>query len=239
MPFAQSDYYSTLYREKVTALSTLFVPMLRNTLECGVKSYEQFALRKGPVTAVTLNLEPLVLLTDDAFYALCQANPEVKFERTANGELIVMPPTGGETGNRNIELAFQLQAWSRQNNLGVAFDSSTMFQLPNGAYRSPDAAWILLTRWSALTLEERKIFPPLCPDFVVELRSPSDSLKAAQNKMQEYIDNGARLGWLLNPKGQQVEIYRQGQEKEILPAPTHLSGEQVLPGFVLELKGIL
>ena len=191
------------------------------------------------MTAVTLNLEPLVPLTDDAFYALCQANPEVKFERTSVGELIVMPPTGGETGNRNIELAFQLQAWSRQNNLGVAFDSSTMFQLPNGAYRSPDAAWILLKRWEALTLEEREAFPPLCPDFVVELRSPSDSLKAAQNKMQEYMDNGTRLGWLINPKGQQVEIYRQGQEKEVLLAPTSLSGEQILPGFVLNLRGIL
>jgi len=191
------------------------------------------------VTAVTLNLEPLVSLTNDAFYALCQANPEVKFERTSIGELIVMPPTGGETGNRNIELAFQLQAWSRQNNLGVAFDSSTMFQLSNGAYRSPDAAWILLKTWEALTLEERGAFPPLCPDFVVELRSPSDSLKAAQTKMQEYMDNGARLGWLINPKNHQVELYRQGQEKEILQAPTHLSGEQVLPGFVLELKGIL
>ncbi len=191
------------------------------------------------MTAVTLNLEPLVPLTDDAFYALCQANPEVKFERTSVGELIVMPPTGGETGNRNIELAFQLQAWSRQNNLGVAFDSSTMFQLPNGAYRSPDAAWILLKRWEALTLEEREAFPPLCPDFVVELRSPSDSLKAAQNKMQEYMDNGTRLGWLINPKGQQVEIYLQGQEKEVLLAPTSLSGEQILPGFVLNLRGIL
>ncbi len=191
------------------------------------------------MTAVTLNLEPLVSLTNDAFYALCQANPEVKFERTSIGELIVMPPTGGETGNRNIELAFQLQAWSRQNNLGVAFDSSTMFQLSNGAYRSPDAAWILLKTWEALTLEERGAFPPLCPDFVVELRSPSDSLKAAQTKMQEYMDNGARLGWLINPKNHQVELYRQGQEKEILQAPTHLSGEQVLPGFVLELKGIL
>ena len=191
------------------------------------------------MTAFTLNLEPLVTLTDNAFYALCQANPEVKFERTSVGELIVMPPTGGETGNRSIELAFQIQAWSRQNKLGVAFDSSTMFQLPNGAYRSPDAAWICLERWEALTPEGREAFPPLCPDFIVELRSPSDSLRSLQDKMQEYMDNGARLSWLINPKGQQVEIYRHCLEKEVLLAPTSLFGEQLLPGFVLNLKGIL
>ena len=191
------------------------------------------------VTAVTINLEPLVPLTDDAFYTLCRANPEVKFERTSVGELIVMPPTGGETGNRNIKLSARLENWAEQDGTGLAFDSSTMFQLPNGAYRSPDAAWILLERWEVLASEERQAFPPICPDFVVELRSSSDSLKAAQNKMQEYMDNGARLGWLINPKNHPVEIYRQGQEKEILQAPTHLSGEQVLPAFVLELKGIL
>lgn len=191
------------------------------------------------MTAFTLNLEPLVTLTDDAFSALCRANPEVKFERTTKGELIVMPPTGGETGRRNSELTFQLQGWSRQNELGVVFDSSTMFQLPNGAYRSPDAAWIPLEKWEALTLEGREAFPQICPDFVVELRSRSDSLRSIQDKMQEYMDNGARLGWLINPKGQQVEIYRHCLEKEVLLAPTSLFGEQLLPGFVLNLKGIL
>jgi len=191
------------------------------------------------MTALTLNLDAIVQLTDDAFYALCRANPEVKFERTSFGELIVMPPTGGETGNRNIELAFQLQAWSRQNQLGLAFDSSTCFRLPNGANRSPDAAWILLPRWEALSPKQREGFPPICPDFVVELRSPSDSLKTLQDKMQEYIDNGARLGWLLNPQDQQVEIYRQGQDQEVLSNPTSLPGEGVLPGFVLDLRGIL
>ena len=191
------------------------------------------------VTAVTINLEPLVPLTDDAFYTLCRANPDVKFERTSVGELIVMLPTGGETGNRNIKLSARLENWAEQNGMGLAFDSSTMFQLPNGAYRSPDAAWILLERWEVLASEERQAFPPICPDFVVELRSSSDSLKAAQNKMQEYIDNGARLGWLINPKNHPVEIYRQGQEKEILQAPTHLSGEQILPEFARHLTGIL
>ena len=191
------------------------------------------------MTAFTLNLEPLVTLTDDAFYALCRANPEVKFERTTKGELIVMPPTGGETGRRNSELTFQLQGWSRQNELGVVFDSSTMFQLPNGAYRSPDAAWIPLEKWEALTPEGREAFPQICPDFVIELRSRSDSLRSIQDKMQEYMDNGARLGWLINPKGQQVGIYRHCLEKEVLLAPTSLFGEQLLPGFVLNLKGIL
>ncbi len=188
---------------------------------------------------VTLNLDTIVQLTDDAFYALCQANPEIKFERTSSGELMIVPPTGGETGRRNSELTFQLQAWNRQSQLGVAFDSSTMFQLPNGAYRSPDAAWIVLQRWEALSIQQRVAFPPICPDFVVELRSPSDSLKALQNKMQEYRDNGANLGWLISPQTQQVEIYRQGQDKAILLSPTSLSGEEVLPGFVLDLRGIL
>ncbi|MBV8884033.1 MAG: Uma2 family endonuclease [Chroococcidiopsidaceae cyanobacterium CP_BM_RX_35] len=191
------------------------------------------------MTALTLNLDAIVQLTDDAFYALCRANPEIKFERTVKGELIVMPPTGGETGRRNIDLSMQLGIWSKQTQLGVAFDSSTMFQLPNGAYRSPDAAWIMLERWEALSLKEREVFPPICPDFVVELRSPSDSLKALQNKMQEYVDNGARLGWLLDPQEQLVEVYRRGQEKEVLSSPTNLSGEEVLPGFVLDLRGIL
>ncbi|CAA9309895.1 Protein of unknown function DUF820 [uncultured Leptolyngbya sp.] len=191
------------------------------------------------MTAVILNLEPMFQLTDDAFSKLCQANPEVKFERTAKGELIVMPPTGGDTGKRNSELTFQLQAWNRKTQLGVTFDSSTLFQLPNGARRSPDAAWIPLERWESLTPEDQETFPPLCPNFVVELRSPSDSLKSLQDKMQEYLDNGTSLGWLLDPKGKQVEIYRPGQQKQVELAPTSLSGETVLPGFVLDLEGIL
>jgi Uma2 family endonuclease len=191
------------------------------------------------MTAVTLNLAPIVQLTDDAFQALCRANPEVKFERTAKGELLVMSPTGGETGNRNIKLSARLEIWADRNGSGIAFDSSTMFLLPNGAYRSPDAAWVSLKRWEALTPEERETFPPICPDFVAELRSPSDSLRSIQEKMQEYVGNGARLGWLIDPKGKQVEIYRQNQEKEIVQAPTSLSGEEILPSFVLDLNGIL
>jgi len=191
------------------------------------------------MTALTLNLDAIVQLTDGAFYALCRANPDIKFERTAKGELIVMPPTGGETGNRNIKLSARLENWVEQDGSGIAFDSSTMFQLPSGAYRSPDAAWVKLERWEALTPEQRRRFPPIAPDFVIELRSDTDSLTATQAKMQEYIDNGVRLSWLLDPQTKQVEIYRQGQDKEVLPFPTSLSGEGVLPGFVLDLRGIL
>ena len=160
-------------------------------------------------------LQLTIDLTDEQFWQLCQKNQELKFERTASGELLIMSPTGGETGNRNIEIAYQLQGWSRKNNLGKAFDSSTGFKLPNGADRSPDASWITIEKWESLTAEQRRKFLPLCPDFVLELRSPTDSLKKIREKMQEYIENGARLGWLINVEARQVEIYRQGKEVEI------------------------
>ncbi len=191
------------------------------------------------MNSLTLNLTSILPLTNEVFSEICRTNPEMKFERTAKGALVVMPPTGGETGNRNIKLSARLENWAEQDGSGLAFDSSTMFQLPNGAYRSPDAAWMAMERWLALTNVERQGFPPICLDFVVELRSRSDSLKSVQDKMQEYMDNGVRLGWLINPQDQQVEIYRQGQEKDVLLAPTSLSGEQLLPGFVLNLTQIL
>lgn len=147
-----------------------------------------------------------------------------------------MPPTGGGTGKRNSEINLDLGLWNRQTQLGVVFDSSTCFKLPKGADYSPDASWIPLAKWEALTPEQQEKFPPICPDFVIELRSPSDSLKALQGKMQEYLDNGTQLGWLINPKNRQVEIYRQGQEKQVLDNPPTLSGEEVLPGFVLSLQ---
>ena len=184
-------------------------------------------------------LELRIPLTDDQFFQLCQDNPNLRFERTASGELLIMSLTGGETGNRNIELAFQIQAWSRQNNLGIAFDSSTCFKLPNGANRSPDAAWMQREKWTALTPEQRQRFPPLCPDFVVELRSASDSLETLRAKMQEYLDNGIRLGWLIDPKTEQVEIYRLGQAVERLQSPTTLLGEDVLPHFVLDVVSVM
>ncbi|PSF38120.1 hypothetical protein C7H19_06520 [Aphanothece hegewaldii CCALA 016] len=175
-------------------------------------------------------------LTDEQFYQLCQDNRELKFERNARGDLIIMPPTGGETGNRNIEIAYQLQSWSRQNDLGIAFDSSTGYKLPNGANRSPDASWILKERWNNLSSKKQQKFSPICPDFVIEIMSPTDSLKATQAKMKEYIENGTRLGWLINRKTKQVEIYRQGKEVEILDYPQSLSGEDVLSNFVMDLK---
>lgn len=190
------------------------------------------------MTALILNIPPIAQLTDEQFYQLCLANRELKFERTAQGELIIMPPTGGETGNRNFKLIQQLANWTDADGTGMGFDSSTCFKLPNGADRFPDAAWIPLSKWNNLTPEQQEKFPPICPDFVVELRSPSDSLKLLQEKMQEYIDNGTRLGWLINRKDKQVEIYRQGQDKEVLESPMSLSGEDVLSGFILKLESI-
>jgi Uma2 family endonuclease len=163
----------------------------------------------------------------------------LRLELTAEGKLIIMSPTGGETGNRNFEIYIDLGIWNRKNNLGKAFDSSTGFKLPNGATRSPDASWIKIERWDALTPQQRKKYLPLCPDFAVELVSESDDVEDTRKKMQEYIENGLRLGWLINPKDKQVEIYRAGKEVEILDSPTSLSGEDVLEGFSLDLQTIL
>ncbi|MEH2404266.1 Uma2 family endonuclease [Nostoc sp.] len=190
------------------------------------------------MNALTVNLQSVLELTDEQFFNLCQANRGLRFERTATGELIIMPPTGGETGNKNARITQQLMNWTDADATGIAFDSSTCFKLPNGADRSPDASWIKLERWDALTEEEKQKFPPICPDFVIELLSPSDSLKVAQEKMREYIDNGVRLGWLINRKSRQVEIYRQDQEVEVLESPVNLSGEDVLQGFILNIEAI-
>jgi len=190
------------------------------------------------MTALTLNLHSIIQLTDEQFYQLCQDNETLRFERTATGELIIMPPAGGETSNRNARLTAQLWIWNQQNKLGKVFDYSGGFKLPNGADRSPDASWVKLERWNALTPEQQKRFLPLCPDFVIELLSPSDSLKDTQDKMKEYLENGVRLGWLINRKLRQVEIYRPGQEIEVIESPSILSGETVLPGFVLNLESI-
>jgi len=183
---------------------------------------------------ITLDVQPIDL-TDEQFFKLCQANRDLRFERSADGELIIMAPVTGRSGYRNLKLSQQLANWADTNDLGVGFDSSTGFKLPNGADRSPDASWVQLERWNALTEEQKDSFIPLAPDFVVELRSKTDALKTLQSKMQEYIDNGVRLGWLIDPKNQRVEIYRSGQDVEIFESPISLSGEDVLPGFVLSL----
>ena len=179
-----------------------------------------------------------VKLTDEQFYQICQDNRDLRFERNANGDMIIMPPTGGETSERNSEINFQVQLWNHKYKLGKVFDSSGGFKLPNGAERSPDAAWIPLEKWNSLTSEQRQKFVPLCPDFVIELRSPSDNLKSLQKKMREYLKNGTRLGWLIKRKNKQVEIYRPGRKVEVLDNPRTLSGEDVLPGFVLDLTAI-
>ncbi|MEG4346407.1 Uma2 family endonuclease [Microcoleus sp. A003_D6] len=180
-----------------------------------------------------------LFVSSEQFETLALANPDLRLERTAEGELIVNPPTGGESGSRNLSISGQLDRWCEANeDLGKGFDSSTGFILPNGARRSPDASWVSRTRWEALTAQERKGFVPLCPDFVVELRSASDSLSTLQEKMREYMENGARLGWLIDPQNRRVEIYRQQAEVEILVNPVELSGEDVLPGFVLNLRRV-
>ncbi|MEM9213847.1 MAG: Uma2 family endonuclease [Cyanobacteria bacterium P01_F01_bin.150] len=190
------------------------------------------------MTAFTIAIESVGVLTDDAFYQLCLANPDIKFERSAKGELIVMPPTGGESGRRNADITIDLGYWNRKCQLGYTFDSSTCFKLPNGAERSPDTAWIERSRWESLSLEDRRKFPPLAPDFVIELRSATDHLAPLQAKMREYQANGVRLGWLINPQDKIVEIYRLGQAIDVQTSVTSLSGEKILPGFVLELDRI-
>ncbi len=192
---------------------------------------------------LTLNVPPTVGLTDEQFYQLCVANEQWRLELTADGELIIMPPTGGESGIRNADLTTDLTLWNRQTRLGKVFDSSTEFRLPNNAKRCPDVSWVILERWEALSPEQRRRFPPLCPDFVIELRSESDSLKDLRAKMVEYRDNGARLGWLIDPQTPLVEIYRPFVNVEqinfSIDEPPTLSGEDVLPGFVLDLTVIL
>ena len=187
------------------------------------------------MTTVVLSLEN-VGLTDEQFYHLCQVNQDWQLERTAKGELVIMPPVGGRSGNREADLIADLTLWNRQIQLGKVFSSSTIFRLPKGGDRSPDAAWVQLKRWEVLTEKEQEGFPPICPDFVIELRSHTDTLKPLQNKMQEYLKSGLRLGWLINPQNQQVEIYRSNQNVEIVQFPVSLSGEDVLPGFVLDLS---
>ncbi|MBO0350854.1 Uma2 family endonuclease [Phormidium pseudopriestleyi FRX01] len=185
---------------------------------------------------VTLNLPPALKLTPEQLAELAQINQELQLELTATGALIIMPPTGGETGDRNFELSGQLWDWNRQTSLGKAFDSSTGFQLPNGGVRSPDVSWIKLERWDALTPEQRKKILPLCPDFTIELVSETDDIETTRSKMREYLSNGLRLGWLIDPETKTVEIYRQNRKVEVLQSPSTLSGEEVLPDFILNLQ---
>ena len=187
-----------------------------------------------------LNLPSTLKLTisHEQFVQLAWVNQNLQLERTATGELIVMPPTGSDTGNKNADILGQLWLWNRQTQLGQIFDSSSGFHLPNGADRSPDVSWIGQDRWDTLTPEEKSGFAPLCPDFVLELRSKHDSLESLQQKMQEYQENGAKLGWLIDRNRKKVEIYRPKKSVEVQNSPDSLSGEDILPGFTLDLSEI-
>jgi Uma2 family endonuclease len=184
---------------------------------------------------LVLRLAPVIEVSDQQFFALCQLNRDLRLERTRQGDLVIMPPTGGETGRMNFALTGLFGRWVHADGTGVGFDSSTGFTLLNGATRSPDLAWVKRSRWEALTPPQREQFPPLCPDFVMELRSPSDTLEYVQAKMREYLDNGARLGWLIDPTEKKVYTYRPQTPVECLDNPQAISGDPDLPGFVLEL----
>ena len=188
---------------------------------------------------IVLDFKPVLRKLNDAdFFEFCQANSDWRIECTSAGEVIIMPPTGGMTGGRNFHLTGIFHAWVQANGTGKGFDSSTGFTLPNGAKRSPDLAWLSLARWQTLTAAEREQFPPLCPDFVVELRSRTDQLSSLQDKMQEYMDNGAQLGWLIDPIEQKVYIYAPQTPVVCLDKPSQVSGAPLLPGFVLEMCDI-
>jgi len=195
------------------------------------------AIKPGESAPLTLNFAPLLRkLSDEDFFEFCQANREWRIERTSSGDIIIMAPTGGETGGRNFSLIGEFYFWVKTDGTGKGFDSSTGFILPNGAERSPDLAWVRLSRWNALTDEERETFPPLCPDFVVELRSASDSLTWLKDKMEEYVENGAELGWLIDPIEKKVYVYRPQSQIECLDNPGTISGDPPLNGFLLNVR---
>ena len=180
----------------------------------------------------------VVEMNDDQFFDFCQVNRELRIERTADGDILIMSPTGSRSGSRNAKITMRLGIWAERNGTGVVFDCNTGFRLPNGATRSPDAGWILKSRLERFSIAEREKFLPLCPDFVIELKSPTDRLEELKNKLREYLDNGARLGWLLNPEARQVLVYRPARAVEVLDHLEAVSGDPELPGFVLDLKEI-
>ncbi len=187
---------------------------------------------------IVLKLSPLIKMSEDQFLAFCEQNDAVRIERTANGELEIMPPAGMYTGAQNSHIAIELGIWARRDGTGIAFDSSSGFTLPNGAVRSPDASWIRKSRLAELSERDKRGFGRICPDFVIELRSRSDSLRTLQAKMEEYAENGTRLGWLLEPRDKRVYVYRPNLEMQILENPETVSAEPELAGFVLELSDI-
>lgn len=195
-------------------------------------------MSRGLVKMIRVNIPSNLKVSEEQFEALAIANRDLRLERKHDGELIIMPPTGSNTGKKNLKIAVQLGIWTERPQTGTAFDSSSGFKLPNGAVRAPDASWVSDAKWNALTTEQQDSFAPICPEFVVELRSPADSLTKIREKMSEYMDNGALLGWLIDPINKKIEIYRQGKTVEILDNPATVSGENILPGFTLNLDKI-
>ena len=187
---------------------------------------------------LTVSLPMIAPMTREEFYAFCQANRDLRIERTARGEVVIMPPVFSDTGNRNFNLAAYLWLWTEQDGTGLGFDSSAGFTLPNGAIRSPDASWVKADRWNGLTEEEKASFAPICPDFVIELRSSSDRLSDLQSKMEEYIENGTSLGWLIDRQNRTVHVYRPDRSPEVLENPEELIGDPELPGFCLPMAKI-
>lgn len=216
----------------------IFLPHTRSPSFAPIATLKTTHLIPTMVVSPPVNIPPKLKVTDEQFLEFVKANPELRLERAATGELIAMPPTGSESGHYNSELNTDIGIWNRQQPSGKVFDSSSGFRLPNGAIRSPDVAWVSHDRWNRLTPDQRKGFAPLCPDFVIELASESDEWEALQAKMAEYIANGCQLGWLIQPKTQIVEIYRPNQAPQTQPFSTPLSGEAVLPGLILNLQMI-
>ncbi|MDF5711177.1 MAG: Uma2 family endonuclease [Nostoc sp. S4] len=188
---------------------------------------------------LVLQIPSSMQMTDEQFFEFCQVNRDLRIERNKFGELVIMPPTGSETGNREINISGQLWVWSEQDGTGITFSSSTGFKLSTGAERSPDASWIKLERWNSLSAKQQEKFAPICPDFVVELKSPSDNLQTLKEKMEEYINEpGIQLGWLIDRKQHKVYIYRPGLSQECLDNPATVSGDPILPGFILNMSKV-
>ena len=200
---------------------------------------EQMSTAIGLNNGFVVDFSPLATkVSDEEFAELCRLNPELQLERTSDGDLVIMAPTGGKTGRRNAKLTVAFGVWAAKDRSGQSFDSSTLFTLPNTAKRSPDVAWVRNERWNALSAQQQEEFPPLCPDFVVELRSRTDSLNALKEKMEEYISNGAELGWLIDPLERKVRVYRAAVAPEVLEDPEEVFGEPLLKGFVLEVRAL-